>query len=188
MHLTINSGIPPTWNLVWEYYDGLSFLKYRIWRKSASEGWQLIDSVSASSTTYSDLNPPAGALYYVIEIISPGVCNPSLKTQNILSGYSSSFSNIADNGVTGISEINDSGHLMIYPNPFTTTTTVQFSSTLTNAELDIYNLCGQKIRTINSISTDKVSIDRDNLPKGIYFIRLTEDTKNLGTEKLIITD
>ena len=47
---------------------------------------------------------------------------------------------------------------------------------------------GQKIKTINNITGNKIKIDRDNLPSGIYFIRLTQDNKTIITDKLIITD
>ena len=89
---------------------------------------------------------------------------------------------------TGINENNMRNYISVYPNPFNSSTTIQFNSTINNGELNIFNLYGQKIKTINNITGNKIKIDRDNLPSGIYFIRLTQDNKTITTDKLIITD
>jgi hypothetical protein len=90
---------------------------------------------------------------------------------------------------TGISQLTyNEQQVLIYPNPFNYSATIQFNSTLVNAELNIYNLYGQKIKTINNISGDKIKIDRENLSSGIYFIHLTQDNKTITKDKLVITD
>ena len=191
IHLTVNSGISPAWNLIWETYDGLSALKYRIWRNSVSNGWQLIDSVSSSSTTYTDLIPPAGLLSYVIEMISPNVCNPSLRTSQAYSAYSSSLSNLANNSVTGISENNFSLIVQIFPNPFSSATTLQTDKIFKDATLTVYNSFGQTVKQITPITIGAgrtIILHRDNLPSGVYFIRVTQDNKTITTDKLMITD
>jgi hypothetical protein len=89
----------------------------------------------------------------------------------------------------GINSIETSENkISIYPNPFNSFTTIQFNSTPQNAELNIYDVCGQKIKSIKNISTDKIEIDRGDLPSGIYFVRLMEKNKLIETEKIIITD
>ena len=189
MHLTVNSGNPPTWNLIWETYEGLSALKYRIWRNSVSDGWQLIDSVSSSSTTYTDLIPPAGLLSYVIEMFSPDVCNPSLRTSQAY--YSSSLSNVAANSVTGISENDFSSAVRIFPNPFFSSTTLQADKIFKDATLTVYNSFGQTVKQITPITIgagQTTTLHRDNLPSGLYFIRLTQDSKVIALNKLVITD
>ena len=188
MHLTVSSGIPPAWNLIWENYEGLSFLKYRIWRKSISNGWQLIDSVSSSSTTYTDLTPPAGLLYYELEILSPTACNPSLKTQNILTNYSSSLSNLDDNGLAGINENNFSFAVSVSPNPFSHSTTLKSDKFLTHASIVIYNTLGEQVKQLTNISGQTIIFQRDNLPAGLYFFRLSQNDMTFTAEKIIIAD
>ena len=78
--------------------------------------------------------------------------------------------------------------ISIYPNPFNYSVTIQLSSTINNGELNIFNLYGQTTKTINNISGDKIIINRDNLPSGLYFIRLTEENKTIAADKLVITD
>jgi hypothetical protein len=91
--------------------------------------------------------------------------------------------------VTGISQLHTAGQqVLIYPNPFNTSTTIQFKPAIINTELHIYNLFGQLVKTINNISTDNLKISRDNLPGGVYFVRLTRNNITIMTDKLIITD
>ncbi|MFA5782535.1 MAG: T9SS type A sorting domain-containing protein [Bacteroidales bacterium] len=78
--------------------------------------------------------------------------------------------------------------VVVYPNPLNSSATIQFNSVINNAELNIYNLYGQKVITINHISGDRIKIYRDHLQSGVYFIHLTQDSKTIVTDKLIITD
>jgi hypothetical protein len=76
----------------------------------------------------------------------------------------------------------------IFPNPFITSTTIQTIGNLKNATLTIYNSYGKTVKQVTNISGQTVSLSRDNLASGIYFIRLTEENKIITVEKLIIAD
>ena len=76
----------------------------------------------------------------------------------------------------------------VFPNPFSTQTTLQTDILLHNATFTVYNCFGQTVREITNISGNTATFYRDNLPSGLYFIRLTQDNKQIETKKLIITD
>jgi hypothetical protein len=97
MHLSINQGAGISWNLIWSPYVGFTVPTYRIWRGATLTNMVLIDSVPGTSVSYTDLTPPAGGLYYQVEIISPKTCYPYINTKAATS-YNSSRSNQADNG------------------------------------------------------------------------------------------
>lgn len=78
--------------------------------------------------------------------------------------------------------------LHISPNPFSTQTLLQTAFVFSNAKLTIYNSFGQAVKQINNINGQTVSIMRENLPTGLYFIRLEQDNKTITTEKITITD
>jgi hypothetical protein len=88
----------------------------------------------------------------------------------------------------GINENNPNGNLSIFPNPFSKQTTLQSNNLFSNATLTIGNCFGHTVKQIKSISGQTITIQRDNLPSGLYFIRLTQDNKIITTDKLIITD
>jgi len=77
------------------------------------------------------------------------------------------------------------------PNPFTNETVITFNLTeRTNVNLSLFNINGTKIRTITDSEfnkgINKISlINVDNIPTGIYFIKLKTNKGN-AIHKLII--
>lgn len=89
----------------------------------------------------------------------------------------------------GINEgLDHRNNYLIYPNPFYTQTILKTSEILKDATLTMYNAYGQTVKQIKNISGQTIILNRDNLPSGLYFICITQDTKTLMTEKLVITD
>jgi hypothetical protein len=87
----------------------------------------------------------------------------------------------------GLTHLNENT-FSIFPNPFTSSTTIETSGNLSNASLTISNAYGQTVKQINNISGQSVSFSRDNLPSGLYFIELTDENKIIAIEKVLITD
>jgi hypothetical protein len=82
----------------------------------------------------------------------------------------------------------DNYSVKIYPNPFSLQTTLQTDKFFKNATLTVYNSLGQIVKEIKNISGQTITLHRDNLASGLYFIRLTEDNKTFATKKIVITD
>ncbi len=89
---------------------------------------------------------------------------------------------------TGIQNINLMSAIKFYPNPFSTQTTIQTNNIFNNATFTIDNYFGQTVKKMENISGKTVVLSRDNLPSGLYFIRLTQENKVIMTTKLVITD
>ncbi|MBI4931610.1 MAG: T9SS type A sorting domain-containing protein [Bacteroidetes bacterium] len=85
-------------------------------------------------------------------------------------------------------DLNISMHSKIYPNPFSNKSTMQTDNFLKCATLTFYSSFGQPVKQIKNISEQTVTLHRDNLPSGLYFIRLTQDNKVIAADKLVITD
>ncbi len=110
IHLTINQGVGPTWNLIWTPYDGVSYSSYNIYRGSSASNMSLLTTVPSNLTSYTDANAPIGNVYYQIEIVGPN-CNPSK------SSYNTSRSNISTNDSSlDLAKIENT-KFSIYPNP-----------------------------------------------------------------------
>jgi hypothetical protein len=88
----------------------------------------------------------------------------------------------------GINENTTKKIISTFPNPFISSTTIQTIGNLKNATLTICNLYGQTVKQVKNISGQTVSLSRDNLPNGLYFVRLTEENKIIAVEKIIIAD
>ncbi len=83
--------------------------------------------------------------------------------------------------------MNDLSEPFIFPNPFSTQTTLQSEIPLHKAVLSIYNVFGKKVRE-EIINDQSAIITRDDLASGLYFVRVTQDSKVIATIKLVITD
>ncbi len=89
---------------------------------------------------------------------------------------------------TGVNEVGNIDGVTIYPNPFTTQTTLQTANPLHNATLMVDNCFGQTVKQIKNINGQTVTFSRDNLASGMYYLRLTDNNKILVVNKIVITD
>ena len=87
--------------------------------------------------------------------------------------------------VAGINEIENNEEINIYPNPFTFQTIISFSSEQKNTTIYITDIVGKEIKTIN-FSGKELIIDKGEMSKGIYFVRITDSTKNVINRKIVV--
>ncbi|WP_455587515.1 FG-GAP-like repeat-containing protein [Bacteroides sp.] len=67
VHVMINKGIGNGWNIIWSQYEGATIETYRILRGATPESLSVVAEVSGNATSYSDVNAPAGTLYYALD-------------------------------------------------------------------------------------------------------------------------
>jgi hypothetical protein len=97
--------------------------------------------------------------------------------------------NIIDNYSTNTPEVSvDENTLEVYPNPFNSFTTIQLGQTVSQANLTLINMHGELVKRIENISGPSITLNREDLPCGVYFIQLTEDNRIITTGKLVIAD
>ncbi|MBW7846010.1 MAG: T9SS type A sorting domain-containing protein [Bacteroidia bacterium] len=91
---------------------------------------------------------------------------------------------------TGINayEQNINPRINIFPNPFSTQTTLQTNMNFKNTTLNVYNFAGQTVKQIDNFAGQTILFNRDNLPNGLYYIQLKQDNNVIFTDKIIITD
>jgi hypothetical protein len=97
IHLTINAGLNGSWNLIWDGYQGFPFNTYRIYRGTNSSSMSLLTQLPSTATSYTDLNPPTGTVYYQIEVIKNTGCYPDTVYTKANTNYNTSRSNTANN-------------------------------------------------------------------------------------------
>ena len=95
------------------------------------------------------------------------------------------------NGETSVAEEKPTEfNLQNYPNPFNASTTIEYQLIEdSGVKLDIYNLNGQKVKTLVDKLQDKgmysVDFNASDLPSGIYFSRL-KTQYGIKTEKMML--
>jgi len=61
---------------------------------------------------------------------------------------------------------------IVYPNPFTDYTTIELPDAVHTKKIELIDIHGRTVRSIDNVNSNSVTIHRDNLPSGIYFIRI----------------
>lgn len=89
---------------------------------------------------------------------------------------------------SGIGESKLTNSLRISPNPFRNETTLYSLTPLHSATLNIYNARGKRVRQMKNVSGHTIPILRYDLPAGLYFLHLTQQSSEPVTIKLIISD
>jgi hypothetical protein len=88
---------------------------------------------------------------------------------------------------TGINSSSNNSIINIFPNPCSSSTTLQVNVNLEDAMLVVYNSLGQVVKEVKNISSKNVTLSLDNLSSGTYLVRLTKENA-IYTNKLVITD
>ena len=91
-------------------------------------------------------------------------------------------------GISTFAELNVK--VSIYPNPLTSSTTIEIVNTeqgIKYYELNLYDVLGQPVKTIN-ISSHITYFSKENLPEGVYFYQILDGETLKKTGKLLILD
>lgn len=75
--------------------------------------------------------------------------------------------------------------VVVYPNPFSSSTNIEINYSMQNALLIVYNVFGKIVNQLNNLNGKIIQVDRNNLSTGVYFFKLIENGKVL-TGKLSI--
>jgi len=86
------------------------------------------------------------------------------------------FENVTDTGCTipvwaGVNDIKSSGSINIFPNPSSSSVTITSSEELINA-VELYDVTGRNVYADKNLHTNHYSMDKGNLTRGLYFIRI----------------
>jgi hypothetical protein len=86
---------------------------------------------------------------------------------------------------TAIEDVDADKSLCVYPNPFTASTTIKPTADLQHANLQLYNAAGQIVRQIDNLSGSSISLERGDLPNGIYNIQLKQGNATIGSTRVV---
>ncbi|MDO9186006.1 MAG: T9SS type A sorting domain-containing protein [Bacteroidia bacterium] len=184
IHVQLGVAFPQGVNLSWNNYTGFTFSQYRILRDDLGNGnWQVIDSVSFGTTTYTSTDVLPNA-QYIVEATRPTSC---VSTRQSGTTRNSSKSNTASQ-TTGVNEVSNDLSLIIFPNPSNGKFTIELSSTgISNNNkfvVKIYNVLGEQIYLSELKQLTRNEIDLSNIPKGIYFVNVYNEDK-IYTRKIV---
>jgi len=85
----------------------------------------------------------------------------------------------------GIDEYTNSNGITITPNPFTSQTTITFSEAQKNTTIKITDVLGNVIQQLTT-NNRQLTLDMSGFAKGIYFVRITDENKNVVNRKIVL--
>jgi hypothetical protein len=77
----------------------------------------------------------------------------------------------------------------VFPNPMRSGSTIYISTDkkVSNAQLTVYNSFGTQVLKISDIYTNRIQIERNGLPEGLYIFHFVDNLNGLeGSGKLMI--
>ena len=203
MHLSISKVNGTAWYLFWEPYEGFKVPTYKIYRGTTPNNLALIGSTSGSNSQYTDVNAPAGNLYYQLEVMVPlqvivdsipflptyapqAKQNIQSSASSVTKSYNSIRSNIARFVITSLNASNNDISFEVYPNPSYGKVNLCIANS-SNYRVVISNTLGQVVYS-EKLLADKTSLDFSQFGnKGIYFLQITDNKGNVvGRKKVVV--
>ena len=87
----------------------------------------------------------------------------------------------------GINETTNPIKTTFSPNPFTAQTTITIAGNTSNASLHIFNIHGQKVKTIAVGNKREIVLNREGMPQGVYFYEVkNSDNLVLSSGKMVV--
>ncbi len=169
-HSTIHLQLLGNGNMQWTLYDienqGNPVSFYNVYRDNLGDGnWTLLTgSLPGTNSTYTDINytgyPNAK---YRVDVNWSVSCTSTRATIN------TTRSNIKSNALVGINEQTLSTTVSIYPNPATSSVTLNFLNYTEAIKVTFYNSLGQAV-LLHTMNSPTETIDIQQLAKGVYTI------------------
>ena len=88
---------------------------------------------------------------------------------------------------TSIDNLDDlKQEVQVFPNPMDNEATVVLPDDMRNVRFSLFNTLGQEVMTKQNIYDNTFTIQKGNLPKGIYLFRVEDENGKFGTGKISI--
>jgi hypothetical protein len=191
LFLQVSPSIPSGFNLAWTAYEGLTIPTYNVYRGPDPSNMTLIGSVPGTTYNYTDPNPPAGSIYYIVQAVHPnGGCTPLRLANPAVASVSGSLSNYVPVNGVGVNENTlFENSLTVTPNPGNGN--FQISMSLTHAQeiqIVVVDNLGRKVYAQNENANAGTFIGTMNLEmlsSGVYFVQV-KTANGSATKRLIV--
>ena len=172
IHLSTNQGLGNNVNLIWSGYEGFDFGSYNIYRGASAATMTLLTTIASNLDSYTDINPPVGEVYYMIEVEGMS-CDPQRTLVY-------SHSNVITTNIDGVIELSNA--ISIYPNPASTSINLHVNSELIGEDCIIFEAIG-KVILKNKITSTLQTINTSELASGNYILKVETRVVKLQISK-----
>jgi hypothetical protein len=184
IHLTINQGVNGNWNLIWTPYTGFDYNSYKIMRKSGNGPFEQIASISASFSSFTDFDAPAGDIAYMVKIENPDGCNTGMRN----AVYTDVYSNQASASMVSAGDISKT-NFSVYPVPANDLINIQFGDNIMETfNMTITDVTGRIIYSAeySDVRPGQIySINTSEYTEGLYLLNVIS-AGNRSIKKIVV--
>lgn len=137
-----------------------------------------VESFGATTDTLIDVPLASDSIYIAFRYITIGAAWMTYSIDSI-TFFDESL------GINDVVQRNDF-EMDVFPNPLRNFAMLEFSSSVKNGELEIFNIEGKKVKTISNVIGRKFELNNTGLEQGSYIIQLIDEGVLLSRKKLII--
>jgi len=137
--------------------------------------WRTSPDLSCTTCSNPTATPTKSTTYYLMVHANNGCMNTD-------SVYVAVTFPAAINQIATIRQLN------AYPNPFSTSTVINIGDlgTSKNLSFSMYDILGNLVKTVTSISNEQLIINRTDLVSGIYFYQLKDTETTVAAGRLVV--
>jgi hypothetical protein len=160
--------------------EGYLYILSEIDQEVPKINWSLRKLDNEGNEIWSTIYPGRPHLLLLDSLNSIYVCGQdSDQTNSVIVKYAQ---------FTSIDEMSTVNNLSVFPNPFTSEATIQFSnsSNYKPDRLELYDLAGKLLRREDVSGQSSYHLRRQGLPAGMYHLHLKDEERLLDTAKIII--
>jgi len=117
-----------------------------------------------------------------------GLCAGNCSVQITDSLGCTVLTNLVVSEPVSIQKYNIEKIIQIFPNPFTTSSTVKINTMVETGWLIIYNAQGQKVKEVAFSQVKEIILNRESLLNGLYIIVVIQNNLIISHGKIIIQD
>ncbi len=167
-----NTGANFSWTQYQVENNTTPVFSYHIYRDDNSTGnFVDIGNTTGNQFGYTDVNFASypNSQYYVEAVMTAGSCTPTRAS------FGGSRSNLKHFGISAVQELNTDAGFSIYPNPFSTQTTITFNEEQKNTTIKIIDVMGRQIKSIDFKGRTLI-LEKEEMKPGIYFIQISDES------------
>ena len=181
MHLTMNIGVGGACNLIWDKYMGFYYSTFNVYRGNSVNNLQKIAELPTNLFTYTDLAPPLGKVYYLIEVEKTTGCNIG-NLKSTIDYYSSARSNIIYLETTSLKDNLSDESISISIDETNDVLNILLKNKLDEYDISILALDGKE-KLKQKVFNDTM-LDISDLEPGIYILKI-DSNKKVSVKKFI---
>ncbi|MDD3740101.1 MAG: choice-of-anchor J domain-containing protein [Bacteroidales bacterium] len=83
-------------------------------------------------------------------------------------------------------QVSSGVEVVVYPNPFSSSVTFNIKGSNDLVTIEIYDLLGRKVRSLESNYIENVVMQRENLNSGVYTYQISAESEIIGCGKLLV--